>query len=183
MISAKLTMFLTKNEPDLEQQEICTYGLELLIFSIISTAGLILAGELCGFLPHTIIIITIYYSNQTVGGGYHANSHFVCFLTMLGGLLSCFILIDLIPLKSNILFVLSIVSSIYLIKNPLHLHPNKSYLQHREKVLIRQSRIVSSISIIIAIMLTLMQNNYGSTISIGITVSAVSRYIGIKQTC
>lgn len=180
-IATKLAFYLTKWESSSEQIESCRYGLEILLYTILSTSLLLLVGIICSLFINTIILIIVYYLNQTFGGGYHAHSHFACFLSMLGGLLVCLTSIVFFCSSTIFVFILTIVSFVYLFMNPLHLHNNKQYLHNKTTTMIRHSRTISSLSIIISIYLFLTKSEYATTVSIGIMASAISRYIGCRQ--
>ena len=51
------------------------YGADLVSYTLLITAGLLLAGALCHLFWQTAVIIALYYTNQTLGGGYHASTH------------------------------------------------------------------------------------------------------------
>lgn len=180
-IATKLAFYLTKWESSSEQIESCRYGLEVLLYTILSTSLLLLVGIICGLLINTIILIIVYYLNQTFGGGYHAHSHFSCFLTMVCGLLICFFIQVSFSSCSSIFYCLTIVSFIFLYKKPIHLHQNKEYLKRKSARIIKRSRFISSLSTIVAMLLIMVQNDYGVTVSLGIIAAAFSRCLGIKQ--
>ncbi len=71
---------------DDDQRVVCAYGLDLLLYTIISTAGLMMVGVVFHMPMQAVIIICVFYINQSVGGGYHADTHLTCFLTMAFGL-------------------------------------------------------------------------------------------------
>ena len=62
------------------------YGLDIFLYTILSTAGLLLIGYVSHHFYESILLIILFYTNQTYGGGFHANSHTKCFLTMTLGL-------------------------------------------------------------------------------------------------
>ena len=63
-------------------QSALSYGVDMALYTIISTVGLLVLSLLMNsFVSGTIIIATCYL-NQTIGGGYHASTHMKCFLSM-----------------------------------------------------------------------------------------------------
>lgn len=54
-----------------DTKEICSYGIELALHTFLSTAGLLIIGMLMHHLLEAAVIISIYYANQTIGGGFH----------------------------------------------------------------------------------------------------------------
>ena len=75
--------------------DVYLYGCETVLYTIVSTAGLIVTGILLQYTWETIILVGVFYLNQSLGGGFHANTHIRCFFTMLLGLICAFFLIDL----------------------------------------------------------------------------------------
>jgi len=177
-ISATIAALLIQNKSDVDQQETCAYGIETALYTLLSSAFLLLVGYCFSALLQTVILIAIYYANQTVGGGYHANSHLSCLVSMLSGLLICLFLLSL-HIPDN-LFALSFLSFGYLLSNPLHLHPNKSHLQENAQQFIFHSRIISTASMLLLLALFQFQSELSSSVSLGLIVSSVSRYIGTK---
>lgn len=66
-----------------EDREIYYYGLDLMLFSAINIISLTLLGLLAGKVAETLILLVLFGLMQTQGGGYHAATHFRCFLGML----------------------------------------------------------------------------------------------------
>ena len=91
--SRKLAIFLLDDLSDQNRLETCVYGIDMALYTIFSTLVLILIGCIFGKTIDTMILITIYYLNQTVGGGYHASTHWKCLVSMIIGLLFCLVLI------------------------------------------------------------------------------------------
>lgn len=69
--------------------EVYVYGFDAALYTFLSTAGLVLIGCVLGQGIETLIIISLFYVNQTLGGGFHASTHLNCFITMVLGLLGC----------------------------------------------------------------------------------------------
>ena len=71
-----------------DQRITCIYGCELWLYTILSTLGLLTLGVFLQSFWEAVIIIFIFYTCQSTGGGFHASSHMRCFLTMAIGLLT-----------------------------------------------------------------------------------------------
>lgn len=108
------------------------YGLDLAIYTILSTAGLIIEGVLFRRPCDSLIIIAVYFLNQTIGGGFHASSHLSCFLTMAVGLAFG---LDICTIGWPMCFTIGVnaLSILMLFSHPLVLHPNKQYLLRKTK--------------------------------------------------
>ena len=143
MLSRILTQsFISHGMIAEEEREIYEYGFDITIYTIWSTAALLLLGLLLRqFLP-AVILVFGFYTFQTTGGGYHAKTHLRCFLTMaiglLAGLSAVFIKDHHIPL-----WILLGIGALLLLLVPLVLHPNKTYLETERKRLTIKSIVVT----------------------------------------
>ena len=180
-ISKIIAKELTKNDVDSDLREICAYGIETAIYTILSTVGLLLIGCLSGTTKETIVLIIIYYSIQTTGGGYHARSHISCFVTMLFGLLICILIMKLSYINMPVICTFVSIAVTYLLINPIHLHPNKSYLSYKSKEIISCARKVTIICAIFTIFMIRLKSSIGTAAALGLIVSALSRYAGGRQ--
>ena len=122
-----------------DDHEIYIYGFETALYTLFSTTGLILIGLLLGRTTETLIMVTVFYINQTLGGGFHASTHLKCFIAMAGGLLCCLVSFAF-PFNPFLYEGLGIVSLILLFKYPLVFHENKRYLLSQKRNLYRRSR-------------------------------------------
>lgn len=72
-LSNKITSFLVcNNSIDNEDCEICSYGLEVLISSLINTVIVLFIGAILGKFMQTVVFIVCYCSIRQFSGGYHA---------------------------------------------------------------------------------------------------------------
>ena len=76
------------NAIDVENRDVYVYGCDIAVYTIASTIGLIAIGAGFGYFIETLELIFVFYTNQTLGGGYHAPTHLRCFITMATGLLA-----------------------------------------------------------------------------------------------
>lgn len=127
-VADKITRWVIKQLPDYRhKQEILRYGLSMAIYTSISTLGLIGIGLLFNDLGTAVIIIAVFYLNQTVGGGVHSNSHAGCFWTMVSFLVMAMCVCRM-GVKPSIQMVVSSVSCLGLYFLPVVMHSKKSYL-------------------------------------------------------
>lgn len=73
------------------------YGLDLLLFSLMTLAVALVLGVLFGVGGTVLWLLLVYLPLQGLGGGYHAQTHLQCFLTSLGGLVLGVLLARLLP--------------------------------------------------------------------------------------
>ena len=65
-----------------EDREIYEYGFEITIYTIWSTIVLLLIGLALRQLWASLIIVALFYTFQSTGGGYHADTHLKCLSTL-----------------------------------------------------------------------------------------------------
>jgi len=119
--------------------DVYVYGFDAALYTFLSTVGLMLIGCVPGQGIETLIIIALFYVNQTLGGGFHASTHLNCFITMALGLLGC-LATFLLPFNQWVYCILGTVGLMFMIKYPLVLHKNKEYLQAKHDILCKRSR-------------------------------------------
>lgn len=94
--------------------EVYVYGFDAALYTFLSTAGLVLIGCVLGQGIETLIIISLFYVNQTLGGGFHASTHLNCFITMVLGLLGC-LATFLLPFNQWVYCILGTVGLMFMI--------------------------------------------------------------------
>lgn len=160
-----------------DDREVYEYGFDIVFYTVWSTLLLLVAGlVLKQFLP-TIIIVLCFYTFQSYGGGYHANSHLKCFLTMICGLLAGLSFVHLKDLKLLLLIIASL-SALVMICIPLTLHPNKSFLESKRKTLSIRSIIVTVLAMILVIALYFLWDTLLFAFSVAFLLAAISRIAG-----
>ena len=140
-IAIWLTEYFIRKEivPEAER-EVYEYGFDITIYTVASTLGLLLLRLLLGQFLSGAVLIAIFYTCQSSGGGYHASTHLRCFLTMCAGLLAG-LGFSLLPCLLWALCALAFLAVSALFVVPLTLHPNKQYLLENKKALILCSRL------------------------------------------
>lgn len=162
-----------------EEREVYIYGFDIAIYTFLSTLGLFFIGWMAGRPIETTLLIFLYYINQSFGGGFHASSHLMCFLTMvLGELL--FLVSFLLPYSLLACIGISVISLLFMWMHPLVLHPNKSYLRKKASQLIKRSRQILLVEIALLIVFILLNVSViMQTISLTLLLSAISRSVPI----
>ena len=125
-----------------DKREVYIYGCDIALYTLFSTLGLLALGAALGRLRETALCVGIFYMNQSFGGGYHADTHLRCFVTMASGLL-VFILSLSLPLPPITHIISGYLSLVLLYAVPLVLHKNKAYLARHKQQLIKRSRLVT----------------------------------------
>ncbi len=165
-----------------EDRELYGYGFDIIFYTIWSTAVLLLVGLVLKRFLATLIIVSVFYTFQSSGGGYHANSHLKCFLFMLAGLLTglSFFYLNNLP---GVLWSLLGLGALVLVFFPLVLHPNKSHLETERKRLTIRSVVTTISLLLVAVVLSfwkpvLFRNELLDAFSAAFFLSGISRIIG-----
>ena len=144
--------------------------------TILSTLGLLILGVFLQSFWEAVIIIFIFYTCQSTGGGFHASSHMRCFLTMAIGLLTG-LLVMKVPVFQCVLPYLCLLSLVTLLLFPLCLHPHKQYLKGNEKALRKQSYFATLCIAVCIVGLSLLENlNLFYAGCIATCLAAISRF-------
>ena len=174
-----VSTFLSDSECS-DTYEICAYGVELFLYSIISTLGLILIGIILNSTTNCFIIILVFYTCQSYGGGKHANSHIKCF-----GVMAAFMVTALLICFFNIPLWLSTVfatfSLVYLFMRPLVLHPHKEYLLGNKNSMEAKSRLCTLCHVLVYCITCITRWKLCAAYSLALAYAAVSRHLGYQS--
>ena len=181
-IAARIVdLLVLKRIIDKESKDIYIYGFSMLIYTIISTIIIVLIGIISGNVLSVLILIILFYKNQSVGGGFHASTHLGCLICMIIGTI-----VYLAALSSSssmyIDFLLMITAIGILWQYPLVLHPNKIYLVvHSDRLVQASIRLVILESILLLIVLIFQYTMIYRSIVYSLMLSAISRLVASKQ--
>ena len=164
-----------------EEREVYIYGFDIAIYTFLSTLGLFFIGWMAGRPIETTLLIFVYYINQSFGGGFHASSHLMCFLTMvLGELL--FLISFLLPYSLLACIGISVISLLFMWLHPLVLHPNKRYLKKKAPQLIKRSHQILLIeTVLLVTFILLILPDIIQSGSLALLLSAISRDVPILK--
>jgi accessory gene regulator B len=162
---------------DKTQIDVYIYGADAFVYTLVSTAGLLLTGFALRRSWESLLILFVYYANQTIGGGFHATTHLRCFAVMEFGLIMCLIILN-VKIVPCIVYLLIVFSIIILFGIPIVLHPNKDYLEDQRYILKKRSRIITATHIPVAVLLAMLSSGLLMPFSLGATASAISRAVG-----
>lgn len=161
-----------------EQYDALNYGMETLVYTVLSTLALVMIGFLFMQPLNACIIIAVFYLNQTIGGGFHANSHMKCFITM-AFFLMLGLAINYLHLPAKSYAILSVFAFIILMMCPLTLHKNKQYLGEQSARLILRSRLITTMQMMMYIAICIGLRSMHMAFSIGVVFSALSRLFAV----
>lgn len=183
-VAHNLTEFFIENKIIKEEEkEIYHYSFELLLSSILNFLSILVLAVLGNHLVETLIFVLVFFTLRTQAGGYHARTHWRCYLLTMINYLVFVILLNVIPLEIVWLISLSfeIISVIAIYALAPIADENKplddgEYMRYKSK-----SRILIMIYLILLLTCYLLQyknSNYiALTISIGSLLSVNSLFI------
>lgn len=180
-IVRKIVSIVLKGSDDEQQRVLCEYGCEILLHTFFCTIGLMVIGIVLNSVLETIIIIGIFYACQNNGSGYHASSHFRCFLIMAVGLIIGIAILRF--LSSRFVFIaVMLCSAAVMIAVPVQLNRNKKYLFDKIITLSKRSMCVTGFITIGIIFLALIGlDRYVYSCCIAMFFSSVSRVAALCQ--
>lgn len=163
-------------------KDVYIYGFDIAIYTFLSTLGLLLIGWLGGCPFETLLLIAVYYTGQSIGGGYHASSHINCFLSMAAGLI-VFLFTFHLPYSLAAYMGITVLSALLLWCFPLVLHPNKKYLAKKAPQFVRRSRgiLLAEFSLFLLMVLLRFPPCMIQTVSLALALGAVSRCVACVQ--
>ena len=161
-----------------EDRDVCIYGCDIAVYTFLSTVGLLLIGAGFDRFFETVILVAIFYLNQTMGGGYHASTHLRCFLTMAVGLLIYIATFSLfIPVWFHA--TLGFGALAVLLTVPLVLHKYKQYLiLQKEKLILRSRLVLAAETVTFGAILLLGNYLLIHACATSLVLSAISRFVG-----
>ena len=177
-IKKKLQKYVPEEE---RMQSALSYGVDMALYTLFSTIGLLLIAAVLNSFITGLILIAVFYLNQTIGGGYHANSYLKCFLCMSMILLSG-IAFGKLNLPNFILYILGLASGTALWIKPVVLHPNRAHLKNRLPYFIKRSRCIIAMEMMLGAILIIVGFRYAGVYVIAMFFSAVSRIV-TKNSC
>lgn len=145
LLSDKIAYFLEgRNLIESEDNEVCSFGLEVLISSLINSILVLTLGIILNKFLQTLVFVGCYCYIRQYSGGYHASSHTKCILTFLCMYLATILIADSIHdihLKVMIIAISTINwTSIYLLSPAEHANnplSNDELIRNQKKARIR----------------------------------------------
>lgn len=161
-LSNFIALFLYKNKIiDEERLPVCAYGFEIIVSTIIGFLLVIISGIILGKFIEAVLFYCLFVGVRLFTGGYHADTHFKCKMTLL--LCCSFVLIASKYLKSSIvlqcLMLLLYLITVFLFSPIEHIN---APLTTDEKVRNRKISIIMAITLTIV---SLLGYNYFPEIS------------------
>ena len=160
-----------------DEKDLFRYGFDITFYTLWSTLLLLLIAYALGQFWSGIIIVFMFYTFQSYGGGYHADTHLKCLSFMIAGLLFGLSFV-LISGATFVLSLLIVISTFVLLLFPLVLHPNRSYLESEKDYLIKRSRIVTVFCFFLTLVINSFFDKFLYAFSAVFFLAAISRICG-----
>lgn len=170
-LSSFIALSLYKNNIiDKEKIEVCQYGFEIIVSTIIGFLLVLTSGIILREITEAILFYCLFVGVRFFTGGYHADTHFKCKLTLLICCLSVLVaskyLFTSIILQASVLIIYLITVFLF---SPIE-HINAPLTEDEKK----QNRKMSIIMAIILTILSLSGHKYFPKISI---VSSLTLFV------
>ena len=160
---------LVNDITDSEKKENIAYGLEILLSTAVSVLIITILAILLGTFGETILFLLPFMLLRTYSGGYHAQTHFRCFLIL-------FFAFCINLILNSMIIIFSAIASVIIILKFAPVEDKNHPLSKRQKKNNRKiCMIMLSILFTACIILFLNQNNKVLfNIVYGITITALS---------
>lgn len=98
--------YINKNKIKEDEREMFEYCFDLLLSTLFNLLAIVIISIATGLYIEGAIFCIVFMTLRGVGGGYHANTHFLCFITIMTIFISYVLMLKFINVE--IMFVLSI---------------------------------------------------------------------------
>ena len=163
------SFFVYTNIVKKEELEVYTYCFEILLATILNFTVLLIVALVTGTLWRTVFFLIGFLPLRRLAGGYHADTHFRCFLIMLGVYFAFLVAQNVIPIERYLIATIVCVSfSVLLIWLLAPVEAKNKPLSKKEKIFFRKRSRWASLIYVVAILLSIV------VFGIGIEVLSVS---------
>lgn len=181
----KIISSMKKNISDDIDDEIISYGLEIIITKAVFIAIIIFLGIITKCLPDVIAFIIAFTVIRQYGGGYHADTRIRCFILSVLTLFLDIVMIKLAELgfiSMLFLIIITLLSVVYIwIVAPIDTKNKRldaDEIVHYGK---RVKVVILILCLIVCILLFFKINNYARAIMFGIVTEAFLMIAGAVQ--
>lgn len=178
-VSKKMSSyFIERGEVLEEEREVYDYYFEILLSTILNALFLIVCGIVFKNFINTILFMIGFIIFRIVSGGFHANSHFKCFLTLAGVYSISLIMLKFMPEKFlNILSIIFLLISTLLIYFDAPVEHKNNPLDDKTREKLRKYAQILSVLIsliIIVLIFTIGFSKYIFSFCYGMFAVAIS---------
>jgi len=142
------TYLIDRHALQRDDLDVFAYGLDLMLFSLLSVLGLLSLGLLTGHFRETVFCLAVFVPMQTTGGGYHAKTHIRCFFTMVTGWIVAMMLCHILPLWATIIFMAQGIAAVLMYAPIEHVNaPMSDRQKNKMRVFARSVCILSALAV------------------------------------
>jgi accessory gene regulator B len=157
-------------------EDVYEYGLDLLLFTAINIVVILGSAALIRKIIDGIFVLAVILPLQSFGGGYHAKTHFRCFLIMfIIWWVVALILPFITPTAALIMICLAVVAVYWLA--PVAHENVKMSLKQRMKMRNMARIIVSASALMSAIFILCLYKRIGIAMATGLGVTSLSMLV------
>lgn len=140
-LSNNMAVFMCKNNiVENDKQEICAYGIELMLASFFEVAAILLVSLILKNFIQTVIFFTVFIPLRSYAGGFHAKTHFGCFSILVVNYALFTLILKFIPINPLFFLISELIAvSVIIIFAPVD-SENKP-LDSKEKRIYRRKSI------------------------------------------
>lgn len=173
VLISRITKYLIDQEIiPAQEEELMIYGLDMVIYTVLSLTSLLIMGALVGHLVTAAVLLCGFCPMQMLGGGYHAQTHLRCFLTMAIGLGISILAVSYLPAWSLMLMGGFGVCFIFLLAP--HENPNAPMSDEKKRRMRRYVRIFACIYFALSCILWAMHISFSPIMALAVFCSGIS---------
>jgi accessory gene regulator B len=173
------SFFIINNIVKDDDREVYEYSFEILISTILNFLAVIVIAIITKRIVETMIYLLGFIPLRTIAGGYHAKTHFRCFMILMATYMSFLLIVRFVPVNwMDWITIVSAFLSFVLIFWLSPVEDSNKPLSEKEKNTFRiKSRICITAYSMISILLLLVLPNpiYGVSLSLGIVSVSFSQ--------
>lgn len=159
-----------------DDRDVFAYGLDLLLFTLLTDATLLALGALAGLFWHSFLLLAAFTVLQSLCGGYHASTHLRCFITTSAGWAAGMLLIAYMPDVAILPLPLYGVLAIWRIA-PLE-HENTPMSDAKKARMRKLGRTIAAVIIVLGTALSIAGVIYARPLFISLFLSGMSLTAG-----
>lgn len=172
MVRFCVVKMIDKSIIEEQQCAVISYGLDLLFSSVINILSILLIGVILNREGSIILLLLVSIPLQSFGGGYHCNTHLMCWILTTGGYLAA--VFGAVHLPIGVLLCGALVSAYpFLRLSPVE-NPKAPFGEKFKEKMKRVVRITYFCGILIALMLFVFENEGTKFILVGIAMEGFS---------
>lgn len=168
--------FIAMNVIKEEERQIYDYSFQLLLSTILNSSVLIILSVIAGRIFETALFMITFITLRQLAGGYHARTHFRCFLIML--LVYSIFLIILFSLPAHYYTYVVVASVVISMFTVFLIAPvadaNKPLTSKERNKLSQKSRLILSMYILAGVIYTFFSSELWPVLSVYLGMLAIS---------